>query len=208
MSPAPSPSSSSTSGDAAPKVPRSVITDVLLFPLVIVPTIILIVVVAMSLPFIFVSDIRAARRFRREYRARGRLISRKELDRHIIAGEGTLLFDGETNRLFWTPDRVLRMGPRPAVRVFPHSGNVANRAFVEWCRPRYLDKETGTAFAVAVPRSISLARNNEYWKTRSASDSVIISESMFDMDECAACRNLYPPKDHATCPICSGEQEY
>lgn len=138
-------------------------------------------------------------RFRRQYRARGRLISRPDLQRRLDRGEGTLLWDATCSRLFWTPDRVRQLGPGPECRTVPIYGAVATEEFEEWCRPRYLDENAGTAFAVAISKGRANFRQSPHWKVRGGADGIVLGLSHAEV--CGACGLIFLAKD-AECPRC------
>ncbi len=158
----------------------------------------IVVLILVFLPLAWARDACDDARFRRTYRARGRLISRKDLQQRLDQGEGTLLWDADCGRLFWTPDRVRERGPRPACRTVAFYSDFATQGFEDWCRRCYLDEKAGSAFAVAISRGRSYYHQSARWKPQGG-DSIVLGLSHAEV--CAVCACVFRAVD-PECPRC------
>jgi hypothetical protein len=122
-------------------------------------------------------------KFRRLYA--GRLLPVKELHRYFDRGEGTLIIDGgckhEANCVFWTPDRALMAGPQPpCLPPDSHGDPWATREFIDWCRIRYVDPQTGSAMAVD-PSASAWRLSRRIRRRRSGADLVLLSDGWLEI---------------------------
>ena len=95
-------------------------------------------------------------RFRRALREKGRWREWDEIERHLQAGEGTLVIEQAHKmpaRIWWAPEKVLDLAPVPP----PAEGNLdvfgifPPHPFVAWCYGRYLEPARGAAVLTEPP---------------------------------------------------------
>jgi len=87
--------------------------------------------------------------FRRRMQSQGRMMAWAEFRRAMHAGGGTCLEEKFSAkgpvRLWWTPEDVEKESPHEMIDWFTMRKGGRFVPFVEWCRQRYTDGETGSA---------------------------------------------------------------
>jgi hypothetical protein len=90
--------------------------------------------------------------FRRRMRAQGRMMAWTQFRGAMRAGGGTCIEEKFSAkgpvRLWWTPEAVEKESPHEIKDWFTMSKGGRFVPFVEWCRRRYTDGETGSAVLV------------------------------------------------------------
>jgi len=90
--------------------------------------------------------------FRRQMRSQGRMIAWAEFRRAMRAGGGTCIEEKFSPhgpvRLWWTPEEVEKESPYEIIDWFTMRKGGRFVPFVDWCRRRYTDGETGSAVLV------------------------------------------------------------
>lgn len=119
-------------------------------------------VAAVALPLSFVPRWMQTRRegtFRALLKSRGRFISWQEFLRSMREAGGTCIEEKFSPkgpvRFWWTPEDVYRESPYEIIDWFTMRKGRRGEQFVQWCRERYTNAETGTAVlvdAAFVPR--------------------------------------------------------
>lgn len=90
-----------------------------------------------------------------DMRKAGRTISSEALDKHISAGDGTLIREWvrafKKSRVWWTPDNIYKESPHKSADLMTLYKDDEFGPFLEWCWSQYTSPETGRALLVESP---------------------------------------------------------
>ncbi len=129
-----------------------------MLPLFLVGLLLLAGLSILAMPFLLLARARRERRFALLMRDRGRFIPWKELEPHLLAGEGTLVVEQAQKdgvRVWWTQQDVALEAPTqaPAEQELDYLRMTEPHPFVSWCFSRYLSSDAGKAILTDPPYS-------------------------------------------------------
>jgi hypothetical protein len=105
------------------------------------------------------------------------------------------------NRVLWTPDRLLKIGPSPASTADQFGTRWATAEFIAWCRPLYTDPVTGAAKVIESGSGRWVRRLS---RPGAGADLVLLSDAKAEcpLAQCERCAGEFIPTA-GRCPGCS-----